>query len=132
MRHIGVCERKPDGAATQQIPYVWEPLQGEPDHYRTIPIVAALVVLSTIACATEYQPTPVPQPNATGCSIGGRPVSCDAFRDHTINESIADFAGLDCDAMANIAVSRFEGWALAESMGRVSYKEAESASTVSI
>ena len=95
--------------------------------YRTIPIVVALVVLSTIACATEYQPNPVPQPNVTGCSIGGRPVSCDAFREHTINESIADFTGLDCDAMANIAVSRMEGWELAESMGRSSHEEVQSA-----
>ena len=96
--------------------------------YLSIAIAVALVMLSAIACATEYQPTPVPQPKATGCSIGGRPVSCDVFQDHTIDESIADFTGLDCDAMANIAVSRLEGWALAESMGRVSYEEAESAS----
>ena len=85
---------------------------------------------STITVVPTARPAlarPTPQPNGTGCSIGGRPVSCEVFRDHTINESIDDFTGLDCEAMANIAVLRMEEWALAESMGRVSHKEAQSA-----
>ena len=83
--------------------------------------------ITVVPTARPALARPTPQPNGTGCSIGGRPVSCEVFRDHTINESIDDFTGLDCEAMANIAVLRMEGWALAESMGRVSHKEAQSA-----
>ena len=73
--------------------------------------------ITVVPTARPALARPTPQPNGTGCSIGGRPVSCEVFRDHTINESIDDFTGLDCEAMANIAVLRMEGWALAESMG---------------
>ena len=95
--------------------------------WRTAMAEQSSPTITVVPTARPALALPTPQPNGTGCSIGGRPVSCEVFRDHTINESIDDFTDLDCNAMANIAVLRMEGWALAESMGRVSHKEAQSA-----
>ena len=62
-----------------------------PDLQATIQVAAQTAVAEQSSPTITVVPTarpalarPTPQPNGTGCSIGGRPVSCEVFRDHMI------------------------------------------------
>lgn len=89
-------------------------------------IGATQTALAPTSTSAPSVPTAIPHHRTmpTGnCSLSGRSVSCEVFRDQIMTESIADFSGLDCDVMANIAGFRIEGWAAAEATGKVTKDE---------
>ncbi len=88
---------------------------------RTAIFALWIVALATIACSTDRQSGQTIY--GGNCSLNGQSVSCLVFQDHITTESIADFTGLDCRAMANIANLRTEGWAQAEAAGKASNDE---------
>ena len=88
-------------------------------------IALLIVALAMTTCATDHQTgtTPAKQISLDDCSLNGHSVSCMEFHDQIMTESIADFTGLDCNAMTKVADARRQEWALAEATGKVSEDE---------